>query len=147
MNNYFSDAKYFTLQCHLVYYRLMTERGREINNLSGKIIFFLSSIALLTVLSGYAEPPQSDEGTAAHIFQLSIVALVPIILLFLATADWRQPLRSVRPLAIPAVALVLAFAALYYLEHYRNPNYGPQVQIRFSGSRANPRGSARSSNA
>jgi hypothetical protein len=42
-----------------------------------------------------------------------------MIVLFLATADWKQPLRSARPLAIPAVALMIAFAALYYLEHYR----------------------------
>jgi hypothetical protein len=79
----------------------------------------LSVIALLTVLSGYFQRPQPDEGTGAHIFQLSIVALVPTILLFLATADWKQPSRSARPLAIPAVALVIAFAALYYLEHFR----------------------------
>jgi hypothetical protein len=40
-------------------------------------------------------------------------------LLFLATADWKQPGKSIRPLELPAVALVLAFGALYYLEHYR----------------------------
>ena len=80
----------------------------------------LSLIALIAVLSGYTQPSQPDEGTAAHIFQLSVVAVVPTILLFLATADWRQPLRSAaRPLAIPVVAMVLAFAAPYYLEHYR----------------------------
>jgi hypothetical protein len=94
-------------------------RGPQINRLSGKVLIVLSSIALLTVLSGYTQPPQPDEGAGAHIFQLSIVALVPIILLFLATADWRQPLRSARPLAFPAAALVFAFGALYYLEHYR----------------------------
>jgi hypothetical protein len=94
-------------------------RGPQINRLSGKVLIVLSSIALLTVLSGYTQPPQPDEGAGAHIFQLSIVALVPIILLFLATADWRQPLRSARPLAFPAAALVFAFEALYYLEHYR----------------------------
>ena len=69
---------------------------------------------------GYAQPRQPDEGAAAHIFQLLIVAQVPMIVLFLATADWRQSLRSAaRPLAIPAAALVLAFGALYYLEHFR----------------------------
>lgn len=35
------------------------------------------------------------------------------------TADWKQPWRSARPLSFPAVALVLAFGALYFLEHYR----------------------------
>ena len=94
-------------------------RGRQINRISGKVIIFLSLTALLAVLSGYTQPPQPDEGSAAHIFQLSIVALVPMILLFLATADWKQPSRSARPLAFPVAALVVAFAALYYLEHYR----------------------------
>jgi hypothetical protein len=93
-------------------------RERQINRISGKVIIFLSLTALLAVLSGYTQPPQPDEGSAAHIFQLSIVALVPMILLFLATADWKQPSRSARPLAFPVAALVVAFAALYYLEHY-----------------------------
>jgi hypothetical protein len=94
-------------------------RGQQINRVSGKVLIFLSLAALLAVLSGYIQPPQPDEGSAAHIFQLSMVALVPTILLFLATADWKQPLRSVRPLAFPAGALFVALGALYYLEHYR----------------------------
>jgi ABC-type uncharacterized transport system permease subunit len=95
---------------------------QQINRLSAKVILVLSVLALLTVLSGYTHPPQPlepDEGAAAHIFQLSIVAVALSTLLYLATADWRQPLRSVRPLAFPAAALVLAFGALYYLEHFR----------------------------
>jgi hypothetical protein len=79
----------------------------------------LSLIALLAVLSGYAQPLQPDESAAAHIFQLAIVALAPAILLFLTTADWSKPARSARPLAIPALILTLAFGALYYLEHHR----------------------------
>jgi len=98
-------------------------RGEQLNRVSGKVMLGLSVLALLTVVSGYFQAPQPDEGTAAHIFQLSIVALVPTILLFLATADWKQPLRSARPLMVPAVALVLAFVALYYLEHYYYPGY------------------------
>jgi prepilin signal peptidase PulO-like enzyme (type II secretory pathway) len=96
--------------------------AQQINRLSSKIIFVLSVLALLTVLSGYTHPPQPpepDEGAAAHIFQLSIVAVAFSILIFLATADWKQPLRTVRLLAFPAAALVLAFSALYYLEHFR----------------------------
>lgn len=91
---------------------------QQINRVSGRVIIVLSLTALLAVLIGYTRPPLPDEGALAHIFQLSIAALVPMILLFLATADWRQPSRSVRPLAFPAAALVAAFAALYYLEHY-----------------------------
>ena len=51
-------------------------------------------VALLAVLSGFTIPPQNDEGSAAHIFQLSIVLVVPAILVFVATADWKTPWRS-----------------------------------------------------
>jgi len=94
----------------------------QINRLSAKVTLVLSVLALLTVLSGYTHPPQppeQDEGAAAHIFQLSIAAVALSILVFLSSADWKQPLRSVRPLAFPAAALILAFGALYYLEHFR----------------------------
>jgi membrane protease YdiL (CAAX protease family) len=98
-------------------------RGQQINRVSGKVVIVLSLIALFTVLSGFLQPPQRpepDEGAAAHIFQLSILALVPMIFVFLATADWKRPLRILaRPLAFPAATLVLAFGALYYIEHYR----------------------------
>ena len=94
-------------------------RRQQVNRVTGRAVFVLSLTALIAVLSGYAQPPQPDEGAAAHIFQLSIVLLVPTILLFLATADWTQRGRSARPLAIPAAGLVIAFGALYYLEHLR----------------------------
>ena len=94
-------------------------RAQQINRVIGKVLMVLSLTALLAVMSGYAQPPQTEEGAAAHIFQLSIVALAPMGLLFFATADWSQPWRSARPLVFPAAALVLAFGALYYLEHYR----------------------------
>ena len=86
---------------------------------SGRVSVALSAAALLLVLYGYTLPPQRDEGAAAHIFQLLVVALVPTIALFLATADWTRPARSARPLALATGALALAFGALYYLEHYR----------------------------
>jgi len=94
-------------------------RVQQINRVSSRVLIVLSLVALLAVLSGYLQPPQPDEGAAAHIFQLSIVALVPMVLLFFATVNWKEPLRSTRVLAVPATALVLAFSALYYLEHYR----------------------------
>ncbi len=91
---------------------------QHINRISGRVLITLSLIAFVTVLTGYAQAPLPDEGTGAHIFQLAILAIVPTILLFLVSADWRQPRRSAKPLAISSAALVLAFAALYYLEHY-----------------------------
>jgi len=92
-----------------------------IHRVTSRIAVALSILALLTVLSGYLHPPQheTDEGSAAHIFQIAIVLLFPALLLFLATADWKAPWQSLRPLAIPAIVVMMAFAALYYLEHYR----------------------------
>ena len=94
---------------------------QRINRVSSFGLILLSLIALLVVLWGYTQPPLPDEGTGAHIFQLSIVALLPMALLFVTTADWSQPWRSARPAAVAAAATVLAFAALYYLEHVYYP--------------------------
>jgi hypothetical protein len=93
-------------------------RTQQINHVTGKILIVLSFIALLTVVTGYFQAPQPDEGAAAHIFQLSVVALAPTILLFVATADWKKRARNARVLAFTGVTLSLAFGALYYLEHY-----------------------------
>jgi hypothetical protein len=93
-------------------------QAQQMNRVSGRVMIGLSLVALVTVLSGYMQAPQPDEGTGAHIFQLAVLAVAPTMLLFFVTADWRQPRRSAKPLAIAGVALMLAFAALYYLEHY-----------------------------
>ena len=92
--------------------------GQRINRISSRGIYILSFLALFTVMTGYLQPPQADEGTAAHIFQLSILLLAPMFLVYFATADWKRPLLNARTLAIPAAALALAFSALFYLEHY-----------------------------
>jgi hypothetical protein len=59
--------------------------AQQINRRSAKVIIVLSVLALLTVLSGYTyppQPPEPDEGTAAHVFQLSIVAVALSVLVF-----------------------------------------------------------------
>ena len=92
----------------------------KLNRLSGRAALFLSLLALLTVLSGYTQPRHpapADEGTAAHIFQIAVVLVVPALLLFVFTADWKQPSRSAVRLAVPGVLLMAAFTALYFLEH------------------------------
>ena len=88
-------------------------------------LFLCSSIALGTILTalvpilltGHIPPPAKDEGTQAHIFQLSIAAMLPVGLVFLATADWTRPRHAGRALAIPVMAVLAAFAGLYYFEH------------------------------
>ena len=96
-------------------------REKPLNQVSAIGLIVVSLIALLDVLHGYTQAPLPDEGTGAHIFQLSIVALAPLGVIFLATADWRRPTRIARRLALPAAFVVLAFAALFYLEHHFYP--------------------------
>ncbi len=93
----------------------------QINRASRNALIALSLLALLTVLTGFLQRPQPDEGTAAHIFQLSVVLALAVGVLFLVTLDWRQPRRSARALAFPTTAMFLAFAVLYYLEHFYYP--------------------------
>jgi len=99
----------------------------SINRVSGGVMVGLSLFAMslvvgatiLTMLGTFNPAPGGDEGTAAHLFQLAIVLLLPAGLTFLATADWRQPGKVARSLATPAIALVVAFSTLYYMEHLR----------------------------
>jgi hypothetical protein len=93
--------------------------GDPVNRYSGAGVIGLSLTALLLVLIGTTQPPQPDEGALARIFQLIIVVLVPVTLVFASTADWRQPWRSARPLLIASVALTIAFTILYRFEHYQ----------------------------
>ena len=94
----------------------MTSDG--VHQISGKLLIALSVIALITVVSGYFQAPQVDEGIAAHIFQLAVAAALPTVLLFVVTIDGKQQWQSVRPLTVSATVFVVAFAALFYLEHY-----------------------------
>jgi uncharacterized membrane protein YozB (DUF420 family) len=91
--------------------------AERINLISRTGVIALSLISFGTVLAGYFQPPQPDEGALAHIFQLSMIAFVPMLLLFLLTADWKRPVRAARQLTLPAAAVTAAFVALYLLEH------------------------------
>jgi len=79
---------------------------------------FLVIGATIFMIAGKFNPsPNGDEGTLARLFQLAILLLMPTGVVFLVTADWHQPKRVVKNLILPAVALVVAFALLYYMEH------------------------------
>jgi len=92
-------------------------RGGQVHQVSGIVGIVLSLVALVTVVIGSTRPPQADEGTGAHIFQLSVVLAMPVLLLCVATADWGRPRRSLLPLVISGATLALAFAVLYHFEH------------------------------
>jgi len=98
---------------------------QRVNLISGRVVLCLSLFVLslvagatfLTTLDRFNPAPDGDEGTAAHLFQLAIVLLLPAGLVFLATAEWRRPWNVARRPALPTAALVVAFATLYYMEH------------------------------
>jgi hypothetical protein len=53
------------------------------------LVFSAAAFALViaNIIAGVA--PQPDEGTSAHIWQLLMLAQLPMIVAFVATADWR----------------------------------------------------------
>lgn len=86
---------------------------KRFNDLSGIVPIVMSAMAfglLIVALATGWDKGDPDEGTPAHLFQLLIVAQVPFLLAFIATADWAEAGRVGRTLAIQAAALVLAFA-------------------------------------
>lgn len=105
----------------------MHEERQAIHRWSGRAVLVLSVFAtllvlgasILTMLGRFQPAPDGDEGTPAHLFQIAIVLIVPAGLAHLGTADWRRPLRVMRGLVVPAIALVVAFATLYRMEHLR----------------------------
>ncbi|MEQ1726914.1 MAG: hypothetical protein ABL982_00925 [Vicinamibacterales bacterium] len=102
-------------------------RDLRIHRVSGRIVlglalFAMSLVVGATILAAVGQfnpSPGGDEGTAAHLFQLAVVLLAPAGFTFLATADWRYPSRVAKRLVVPAAALTVAFATLYYMEHLR----------------------------
>jgi hypothetical protein len=98
---------------------------QNVNRISGRVVLGLSLFAMFLVVGatilaslGKLDPsPDGDEGVLAHLFQLAVVLLLPAGLTFLTTADWGQPWKVMKRLAVPAVALVVALSTLYYMEH------------------------------
>jgi peptidoglycan/LPS O-acetylase OafA/YrhL len=99
----------------------MAMRTFSIERVSGGMALAFSLIALLTIAIAYLQPapptPPTDEGTLAHIFQVSVALFVPALLLFVATADWRRPRRGAALVAVCVLALAVAFVGLYLGEH------------------------------
>jgi hypothetical protein len=74
----------------------------------------LSAFAVAIVLGNVAAsaPPQPDENAWAHLFQLAMGAQLPLLMLYLAIADWTQRRRVLLVFAAQIGAAALAFGAL-----------------------------------
>lgn len=71
---------------------------------------FAAAIIVGNVAAG--APPEPDENTWAHLFQLAMAAQLPMGVLFLALADWSRRQRVIVLFGAQIVATAMAFAAL-----------------------------------
>jgi hypothetical protein len=95
-----------------------TMNREKINRISALVPVILSLLAFLDVMivvtTGW-ERHLKDEGAAAHVFQLLIVAQAPFILAYFATANWGDRVVSIaRPLAVQLLAIGAAFGIVAF---------------------------------
>jgi len=89
---------------------------QRINRFTGAAPIGMSIAAYLLVLvfvAAHWTGDGRDEGTGAHLFQLLVAGQVPIVLIYLASADWRRFLTILRTLLFQALALAIAFGAVF----------------------------------
>ena len=89
-------------------------QGGKINRILMVAPVVCSLIALAIVMGNVAAgfPRQADEGTSAHLFQLLMVAQVPLVIGFVATANWKRPKQPLLVLGAQALAFALALGSL-----------------------------------
>ena len=78
------------------------------------------SIAAIAVVAGFVmlygtQHQGEDEGAAAHLWQLLILAHVPAIVFFLAKWIPREPRQAAIVLVVQLVALAAALSPVYFL--------------------------------
>jgi hypothetical protein len=77
------------------------------------------SLAALALVIGHAAiygiVHEADEGAAAHIFQILMVAQAPLVIYFAAKYLRRGPSQAIRVLALQAGAAAAAIASVHYL--------------------------------
>jgi hypothetical protein len=77
------------------------------------------SLAALAMVLGHAAiygvVHEADEGAAAHIFQLLMVAQIPVVAFFAIKWLPQAPKQALSVLALQAGAGIAAFAAVFFL--------------------------------
>lgn len=76
----------------------------------------LTLLILNLVVFGIPKVPSTDEGTAAHIFQLLMGGQIPIILFFAIKWLPKKPKEAIIVLIFQLFAGLLAFAPVYILK-------------------------------
>ena len=78
------------------------------------IALSLSACAIVVGNVAAGVPPQPDENMWAHLFQLAMVAQVPLLGLFLVTADWARPRSALVLLAGQLCSIGAALGVLWW---------------------------------
>ncbi len=76
----------------------------------------LAMILFYVAINGFASSGNGDEGTPARIFQLIMLAQLPIAGYFAVKWLPRQPKQSLIVLALQAVAWIIPIVTIIYLE-------------------------------
>lgn len=80
------------------------------------IAMSLAGLALVLVHAArYGIVHEADEGTSAHLFQILMVAQVPVIAFFAIKWLPRTPQQALLVLALQIVAALGAFASVFFL--------------------------------
>jgi len=76
----------------------------------------LAMIVIFVAINGFASSGNGDEGAPARIFQLIMVAQLPIAGYFAVRWLPKQPKQSLLVLAVQAVAWIIPIVTIIYLE-------------------------------
>ena len=97
----------------------MTDTKGVINTWTGWAPIAMSaaaiSLLIFALISGW-ERGAKDEGAVAHSWQLLVGLQVPLIVAFVATANWRRPLGVLAILGLQVLGLVVAMAPVAILK-------------------------------
>jgi len=78
------------------------------------VMSFVSLVMVVGHVVMYGAVREADEGTAAHVFQLLMVAQVPIAAFFAIRWFPRLPRQALQVLLVQAAAAVAALAPVFY---------------------------------
>ena len=84
--------------------------ARQINRMSGTLPLVFSAAAFVLVMANIVAgtPPQPDENASAHLWQLLMALQLPLIGLFVVTADWSRWRTPATILIVQGLAIVAA---------------------------------------
>ncbi len=80
------------------------------------LVMSLASLAMVVLRAAiFGVVHEADEGTAAHVFQVLMVAQIPVAAYFVFKNLSRHPRQALRILALQVGVWIAAFASVYWL--------------------------------